>query len=406
MFPTIMNLFFDTLRALSHATESWLENLPAFLVGFAIQSSLWVVPGIVLLLAAKFLIVAPARRREAARAFLDLLEMGLAQGRSPENTVVEVAATGDRTLGKEFQRLAARIQDGASLGRALESTPRALPEPVAAMLQAGERLGDIRKVLPACRDTLSDGPSRAMGAFNYLPVFSPLLPLLAVTLFLCIVIIPKFQEIFSDLLEGEQLPVSTLFVIAYAKTFLQFGVLAALLGGLLLLLGRARRRWPSTYSRTIKVFCDQWLFRLPWRHKRMQRDFSAMLAILLDAGVPEPEAVTLAARSTSNCVFVTRSQRVIGQLQRGDKLTEAIRAIDDSGELQWRLANAAHGHGGFLHSLQGWHDTLDAKAYQQEQAASQVLSTVLIILNGVLVGIVALAIFQPIIAVIQREALW
>jgi type II secretory pathway component PulF len=49
---------------------------------------------------------------------------------------------------------------------------------------------------------------------------------------------------------------------------------------------------------------------------------------------------------------------------------------------------------------------LDAKAYQQEQAVSQVLSTALIILNGVLVCIVALAIFQPIIAVIQREALW
>jgi type II secretory pathway component PulF len=70
------------------------------------------------------------------------------------------------------------------------------------------------------------------------------------------------------------------------------------------------------------------------------------------------------------------------------------------------LANAVHGHEGFLHSLQGWHDTLDAKAYQQEQAASQMISTALIILNGVLVGIVALAIFQPIIAVIQREALW
>jgi type IV pilus assembly protein PilC len=381
-------------------------NLTAFLIGFAIQSSLWVVPGIVLLLAAKRFIVAPMRRREAARAFLDLLEMGLARGRSPENTVVEVAATGDKILGKGFRRLAGRIQDGASLGRALESTPGLLPEPVAAMLQAGERLGDIRTVLPACRDTLSAGPSRAMGAFNYLPVFSPLLPLLAVTLFLVIVIVPKFQEIFHDLLEAGPLPIATQLVIGYIRPALAFSVLVALFGVLLLLLGRVRRRWPSAYSRTIKAFLDQWLFRLPWRHKRMQRDFSAMLAIVLDSGIPESEAVTLAASSTANQVFVTRSQLVIGRLQRGEKLTEAIRAIDDSGEFQWRLANAVHGHEGFLRSLQGWHDTLDAKAYQQEQAASQVLSTMLIILNGVLVSIVALAVFQPIIAVIQREALW
>ncbi|HXI82853.1 MAG TPA: type II secretion system F family protein [Verrucomicrobiae bacterium] len=346
------------------------------------------------------------RRREAAHTFLDLLEMGLAQGRSPENTVVEVAATGDKIIGEEFHQIARRIRDGASLGHALESTPMFLPEPVAAMLQAGERLGDIRKVLPACRDTLSAGPSRAMGAFNYLPVFSPLLPLLAVVLFLCIVIIPKFQGIFHDLLETGPLPIATLMVITYAKALLGFSVFAAVLGFLVLLLGRARRRWPSAYSRTIKALCDQWLFRLPWRRKRMQRDFSAILAILLDTGVPESEAVRLAARSTANYVFVTRSQRVIEHLQGGEKLTGAIRAVDDSGEFQWRLANAAHGPGGFLRSLQGWHDTLDAKAYQQEQAASQVLSTVLIILNGVLVSIVVLAIFQPIIALIQREALW
>ncbi len=401
-----MNQFLDLLSELFRASGSWILNLGPFLGAFLVQSGLWVLPGVVLLVAAKLFISAPVRRREAARAFLDLLEMGLAQGRSPENTVVEVAATKDKILGKEFQRLAERIQHGASLGRALESTPGVLPEPVAAMLQAGERLGDIRKVLPACRDTLNAGPSRAMGAFNYLPVFSPWLPLLAITLFLCIVVIPKFQEIFYDLLEAGPLPVTTQLVIAYAKALLEAGVLATACGFLFPLLVRARRRWPSAYSRTIKVLFDQCLFRLPWRHKRMQRDFSAMLAILLDAGVPESEAVTLAAQSTGNQVFVTRSQRVIGQLQKGEKLTTAIRTIDDSGELQWRLANAVHGHGGFIRSLQGWHDTLDAKAYQQEQAASQAFSTALIILNGVLVCIVALAIFQPIIAVIQYEALW
>jgi len=402
----MMNQFFDVISDLSHAAGSWILNLAPFVGVFVVQAALWLLPGIVLLLAAKLFIMAPVRRREAAHAFLDLLEMGVAHGRSPENTIVELSATGDKTLGKGFRRLAERIQDGTSLGHALESTPGVFPEPMAAMLQAGERLGDIRKVLPPCRDTLSAGPSRAMGAFNYLPVFSPLLPLVAVTLFLVIVIIPKFQGIFHDLLESGPLPIATQIVISYAKTLVALSVLAAMLGILLLLLGRVRRRWPNAYSHSFKVLFDQCLFRLPWRRKRMQRDFSAMLAILLDAGIPESEAVTLAAQSTGNYVFVTRSHLVIGQLQQGEKLTDAIRAVDDSGELQWRLANAVHGPGGFLRSLQGWHDTLDAKAYQQEQAASQVLSTALIILNGVLVGIVALAVFQPIIAVIQREALW
>ena len=141
MLATIMNQFFGMFSNLSHAAGDWVVNLAPFLATFAIQTALWVLPGVILLLAAKLFIMVPMRRHEAARAFLDLLEMGLAQGRSLENTVVEIAATGDKTLGKEFRRLAERIRNGASLGSALKSTPGVLPEPVVAMLQARRAVG-------------------------------------------------------------------------------------------------------------------------------------------------------------------------------------------------------------------------------------------------------------------------
>ena len=51
----------------------------------------------------------------------------------------------------------------------------------------------------------------------------------------------------------------------------------------------------------------------------MQRDFSTMLAILLDSGVPEPEAVTLAADCTANRVFRQRAARAVEGLQAGDE---------------------------------------------------------------------------------------
>ena len=44
---------------------------------------------------------------------------------------------------------------------------------------------------------------------------------------------------------------------------------------------------------------DQFNWRLSWRRKRMQRDFSVMLATLLDAKMPEPDAVTLAASTVA-----------------------------------------------------------------------------------------------------------
>jgi type II secretory pathway component PulF len=113
-----------------------------------------------------------------------------------------------------------------------------------------------------------------------------------------------------------------------------------------------------------------------------------------------------AATSTANQIFLHRSEAVIDRLRAGVPLTEAVQALDESGEFRWRLANAAHVHGGFMAALAGWHDALDAKAYQQEQAASQLITTALVVVNGVIVGMICVGVFQALIFMEQGVALW
>jgi len=152
---------------------------------------------------------------------------------------------------------------------------------------------------------------------------------------------------------------------------------------------------------------SDWIaYRLPWRRKRMQRDFSAMVAILLDAGVPEARAIALAANSTANQIVIDRSNLAIAHLRAGKSLPEAMRRLDDSNELHWRLANALHATDGFRAALSGWLETLDAKAFQQEQAAAQTITTACVLLNGIMVGLVTTGTFQTLIAVINAGALW
>jgi type II secretory pathway component PulF len=151
---------------------------------------------------------------------------------------------------------------------------------------------------------------------------------------------------------------------------------------------------------------DRVLYSLPWRRKRMQRDFSSMLAILLDAGVPESESLELAGDCTANDIF---RQRVAGArvgLARGLKLAQAVEMIDDSGEFRWRLTQVVGRQGGFVAAVAGWKDTLDAKAFQQEQATAQVVSTALVLLNGVFVAAIALSVFGVLISIINAGLLW
>jgi type II secretory pathway component PulF len=151
---------------------------------------------------------------------------------------------------------------------------------------------------------------------------------------------------------------------------------------------------------------DRILYRLPWRRKRLQRDFSSMLAVLLDSEVPEVEAVSLAAESTANTVVRRRAAKVCALLDSGVKLPLAIRALDDSGELQWRLTNALQRGRGFLRALKGWHESLDAKAFQLEQASAQTATSVVVLLNGLLVAAVVIAMFLALIAILNGALLW
>jgi type II secretory pathway component PulF len=122
--------------------------------------------------------------------------------------------------------------------------------------------------------------------------------------------------------------------------------------------------------------------------------------------VPEPEAVALAADGTANTIFQQRADRVIGKLRQGVKLTEAVQSLDDSGEFAWRLANAVHGQGGFLQALAGWHESLDAKAFQQEQAAAHGITSALVLWSGLIVGTVAISVFTFLVSITGSAVLW
>jgi type II secretory pathway component PulF len=352
------------------------------------------------------LLVLPLRNQERARVFLDLLETGFAEGHSAETTIMEFARLRDRKLGRGFFRLVTHLQAGLRLSQALEKVPGLLPPQLVAMLAVGEQIGDTRKVLPACRKALTSASSKTSSTINYLILFLALNPCGGwVWPFIAIIILPKFRQVTVEY-GGGHLPPLFQFLCAHALllTALQWSLIGT---SCLLLIARdlspKMTRW---FTRVLKPMIDAINYRLPWRRKRLERDFTAMLALLLDAEVPEEQAVTLAAQGTDNLAFMRRGAVVAKRLRDGVIFLEAIRGIDDTGELRWRLTNAMHGHGGFMKALAGWHEALEAKAYQLEQAVSQTITTGLVILNGCLVGLIAIGVFQVLISIVWEVSLW
>src|SRR5215207_5942140 len=137
LFDQTFNLLQPVLEHAFQLVFVLVTSGAAFFVGFIIIYACWMA------------LSEGIRRDQRARSFLRLLELGLNQGRTVEETIASMARARIRDMGVQFHLVAAWMERGLRLGAALEEVPRFLPAPIAAMLRVGEETGDLVAVLPA-----------------------------------------------------------------------------------------------------------------------------------------------------------------------------------------------------------------------------------------------------------------
>lgn len=376
----------------------------------------------------------PFRRAERARRFLELLEDG-ARGGNIERFLVRVSQARESSLGLRFHLLAAWLEKGLALDEALERVPRLLPPQITALLRVGRETGQLAAMLPACRERLRDGTSAMRVAQSrVLVLLCAVLPLqLAIFTMIRVFVWPKFQEIAKDMEADVSLFGSALDCFAWALPVVFLGVGLPLVIRALGQVSGPRAwtwlpiLWPRFGSWAVRSFLilqrfPDWLAcRLPWTRHRLQRDFTRVLAQLLDLRLPEERAVLLAAESTANFYYRQRADRIAAALRAGTRLPDALTLIADGGDLRWRLDVAAHAQTsaprgadgqagvaktGFHTALAGWLAALEAKAFQEEQAAAHLLTTGFVLANGALVALLATGTMQLLISLIAVTGEW
>ena len=166
-----------------------------------------------------FLLSLPMHRRDRALFFLDLLETVLQRGQPVEQAILAAAENHDRAIGVHFYMVAAHIEGGDRLGEALGKVPGFLPPQITAILRTGEKLGDLKKVLPACREVLRIAPDTVRCTMHYmvaiLLLFAPVACLMISLL--SVFVIPKFKDVAAGM--GVQIWPFTVFVFALNESF-------------------------------------------------------------------------------------------------------------------------------------------------------------------------------------------
>jgi len=396
--------------------------------------------------------------RERTRLFLEMLVLAEKSGQSIEQTITEFSKRGNQSFGGQYDQVARHIESGLTLPEALDKESGCLPARTVATLKVGHESGRMSTTLPVAREGLREKGGEAVQTMKgeYLvAVFAAATVIVGI---LMTYVIPKFKWIFADMLgEGEALPAFTMWVISISEAAKYFALPSLAVVGFLIcaslirrisgpplkdqmvvlvrcwvlvlsagfLLSLLLRDWDpfigfgftatglavgSCIGLCVLFYCDQmgWVdgvrYLIPWCRKRLQRDFSHMLAILLDSGISEEKALELAAESTANGVIKQRAQKAIAAVRSGTGMVKAVQLMDDSKEFQWRLTNALQTEFNFVDALAGWHESLSARADRQQQTYVAVMQTSVLFFLGLIVGSIMIGMFLPLIVMMEKLA--
>jgi type II secretory pathway component PulF len=311
-----------------------------------------------------------------------------------------------REMGRGLlQRVTAQLAEdltaGHPLPEALQRQGRRVPPFYAALVAAGVRTGRVSDVLATLTfytRAVADLRSAVLGALFYPAVVLGL----AVVLFgiICLFILPVYEQLFTDL--KIPLPAITRWTMALGRRPLLY-VGTPLLAGLVTLLAM---RWLLRSTEAGRRVWVRLVYAVPLagtliRAARLAA-FTELLGILVDHGLPLPEAFHLAGDASSDPSLTDGARLVEEDLRRGLPLATVLRDRGTVPELVAWMAAVGELHGTLGPTLHQVAQLYRRKAELRADLLRSVLPPLLIILTaGVVVALFVFAMVLPMVKLLE-----
>jgi len=295
----------------------------------------------------------------------------------------------DKTMRKVLGAVRGELRTGESLSSALRPYESLFPLFYVDMIRAAELAGTLDKVLADMAGYIErdiEARQKIKSALTYPAVI--FVASIATVIVLATFVLPRFKTFFAEF--DAQLPLPTRMLIAFIDFFTAWWWAVA--GGFLFLFLGLAALVKTGWGRRQR---DRALLKLPLigeliRFAIVER-FCRLLAAMMEAGVPLPEAMSVLAEGTSNVVFRDGMLEIREAMLRGEGLAkpmgasglfpgamvQMVRVGEDTGTLDEQLENASAYYG---HELE----------YKVKRLTT-LFEPAVILLMGLAVGFVAIA---------------
>lgn len=306
----------------------------------------------------------------------------------------------NETLKEALAGMLETVETGNTFSESLANFPKLFNHLYVNMVRAGEAGGVLETVLNRLAEFMEKAEkikNKVKGAMTY-PIVV-LCAALGIVVFLMISVIPKFQQIFNDLMGGEGMPAITQFVIGISEWVQHYWLfLGAIIVGGVIGLKLFFKTPTGSYVH------DMLALRLPAVGQLTQKTVVARvtrtLGTLLSSGVPVLQALSIVKDTTGNQIIAKALQSVHDSVKEGEGMTAPLGASGVFPPMVVSMVEVGEETGALPEMLIRVANTYDDEVDNAVSAMTSIIEPVMIIFLAVVVGGIVIAMFMPLISII------
>jgi len=308
----------------------------------------------------------------------------------------------DLTLKATINSLADAVQGGSTFSEGLAQHPKIFNKLYINMVKAGELGGVLELVL----NRLAEFQEKAQKIKNKVvsAMFYPIIVLfIAIVImgFLLVFIVPKFEQIFHDMLGGKPLPALTQFVMG-ASAMVKDHLLLIFAGIAVLAIAY------SLFARTAfgRAFLDAFTLKMPVfgdlvRKSSISR-FTRTLGTLVTSGVPILQALNITRETAGNSVIADAITKVHDSVKEGESIVQPLEASGVFPPMVISMIDVGEETGQLPEMLLKIAEVYDDEVDNAVSGLTSLLEPIMIVFLALIVGTIVIALFMPLITIIQE----
>jgi type IV pilus assembly protein PilC len=312
---------------------------------------------------------------------------------------------GEQTQNPKLKRILRDIQteveSGQTLSKSMQKYPKVFNNLFIGLIRAGEVGGVLEEALQRLSHFLEKDMElrrKVKAALTYPAIV--VVVAIAIVLGLCTFIVPKFVELFKDL-GVKDLPMMTQVLVDFSdflKSRWYIGLaIVVLLWWSVKLFGTTKvgRRVIDRVKLKIPVFGKL-------GHKICLARFSRTLSTLLVSGVPILQAMETVAGTVGNEIISEAIMNARARIREGERINEPLEKSKMFPPMVVHMISIGEESGALDTMLSKIAEFYEGEVESQLQSLTSAIEPVMIVFLGVCVGFIVIAMFAPLIQVIQN----